>query len=75
MLFNFINEMFNFCIKNLVGTPIINKSLFYILSLSDFIIKPEINIIIFGNSDNVLKCLDFIFLNIPYVWIIFYFRW
>ena len=30
MLFNFINEMFNFCINNVVGKPIINKGLFYI---------------------------------------------
>ena len=30
MLFSFINEMFNFCINNVVGKPIINKSLFYI---------------------------------------------
>ena len=30
MLFNFINEMFNFCINNVVGKPIIDKCLFYI---------------------------------------------
>ena len=29
MLFSFINEMFNFCIDNVVGKPIINKCLFY----------------------------------------------
>ena len=29
MLFSFINEMFNFCIDNVVGKPIINKGLFY----------------------------------------------
>ena len=27
----FINEMFNFCIDNVVGKPIINKGLFYIV--------------------------------------------
>ena len=30
MLFSFIKEMFNFCINNVVGKPIINKGLFYI---------------------------------------------
>ena len=30
MLFCFINEMFNFCINNVVGKPNINKGLFYI---------------------------------------------
>ena len=30
MLFSFINEMFNFYIKNVIGKPIINKDLFYI---------------------------------------------
>ena len=30
MLFNFIHEMFNFGIKNVVGKTIINKWLFYI---------------------------------------------
>ena len=30
MLLSFINEMFNFCIDNVVGKPI-NKGLFYIL--------------------------------------------
>ena len=30
MLFWFINEMFNFGIKNVVGKPIIDKSWFYI---------------------------------------------
>ena len=29
-MFSFIDEMFNFCINNLVGKPIINKGLFYI---------------------------------------------
>ena len=33
MLFSFINEMFNFCINNVVGKPIINKGLFYIFKL------------------------------------------
>ena len=28
MLFSFICEMFNFCINNVVGKPIINKGLF-----------------------------------------------
>ena len=30
MLFGCIYEMFNFCIKNVVGKQIINQSLFYI---------------------------------------------
>ena len=30
MLFSFINEMFNFCINNVVEKPIINKGLFNI---------------------------------------------
>ena len=30
MLFSFINEMFNFCIHNVVRKPIINRCLFYI---------------------------------------------
>ena len=30
MLFSFINEMFNFCLNNVIGKPIINKGLFYI---------------------------------------------
>ena len=30
MMFSFINEMFNFCINNAVGKPIINKGLFHI---------------------------------------------
>ena len=30
MLFSFINEMFNFCIDNVVRKLIINKCLFYI---------------------------------------------
>ena len=29
-LFSFIIEMFNFCINNVAGKPIINKGLFYI---------------------------------------------
>ena len=32
MLFSFINEMFNFFINNVVGKPIINKYLFYIIN-------------------------------------------
>ena len=31
MVFSFINEIFNFCINNVVRNPIINKDLFYIL--------------------------------------------
>ena len=30
MFFSFIDEMFNFCINNVVRKPIINKCLFYI---------------------------------------------
>ena len=30
MFFSFINEMFNFCIDDIVGKLMINKSLFYI---------------------------------------------
>ena len=30
VMFSFINEMFNICIDNVVGKPIINKGLFYI---------------------------------------------
>ena len=30
MSFSFINEIFHFCINNVVGKPIINKDLFYI---------------------------------------------
>ena len=30
MLFSFTNEMFNFCIDNIVWKPIVNKGLFYI---------------------------------------------
>ena len=33
MLFSFINEMFNFCIKNVVGKPIFHKGFFYIFKL------------------------------------------
>ena len=29
MLFSFINEIFNFCINNVVGKPIIDKCLYY----------------------------------------------
>ena len=34
MLFSFINEMFNFCINNIVGKPIIDKGLFCIFKLA-----------------------------------------
>ena len=30
MFFSFINEMFNFCVNNVVVKPIIDKGLFYI---------------------------------------------
>ena len=32
MLFRFINEIFNFCIDNVIGKPVINKCLFYIFN-------------------------------------------
>ena len=30
MLFSYIDEMFTFCVDNVVAKPIINKGLFYI---------------------------------------------
>ena len=42
MLFSFINEMFNFCIDNVVEKPIINKCLFYIFKF----IKKERKIVV-----------------------------
>ena len=40
-MFSFINEMFDFCINNIVGKPIISKCLFNIFKIITKIIREE----------------------------------
>ena len=58
LLFSFINEMFNFCINNVVGKPII-KCLFYIFKFIEedrrcYTVEDLFLLTIFAEQNNII---------------------